>query len=374
MIRRFMLVVFIAALAGCNLELAGPGPSLDGLPEGLDVVFTVDPGAVVQHAPFSARLDVTNTTTATIEVVTAHGCLAIFASILETVGNTPVVRINQARRPRRRPLRQGRGVQPARLREGPPRARRDRGGRGVGVNGAEAGPDRHRGDERQHRHRPRDGVRAKGYPLVVTMAETFSVERRRLMRFLGAKVVSRPPRARGRHGQEGRRARRDARLVPDAAVRERGERRHPLAHDRARDHRDFDGERLDYWVTGFGTGGTLKGVARVLEEGAAGDEDRGVRAGQDAQLLERHVAAAQPRRLAGIARIRPGSRTPSRAGRPDFIPKLTGDAVDGCTASSRSGGPQCRRGSSSRPPSFAAALQVCQPRALHAARARVSGT
>lgn len=75
--RRSLLIFFVAALAGCNLELAGPGPSLDGLPEGLDVVFTVDPSAVVQHAPFSVRLDVTNTTTATIEVVTAHGCLAI---------------------------------------------------------------------------------------------------------------------------------------------------------------------------------------------------------------------------------------------------------------------------------------------------------
>src|SRR6476660_353752 len=67
----------------------------------------------------------------------------------------------------------------------------------------------------------------KGYPLVVTMAESFSVERRRLMRFLGAKVV----------------------LTP-AAER---------AFGRVRKM-----EELDYWVTGFGTGGTLKVVARVL--------------------------------------------------------------------------------------------------------------
>ena len=46
---------------------------------------------------------------------------------------------------------------------------------------------------------------AKGYPLVVTMAEPFSVERRKLMRFLGAKVVLTPGRrARHRHGHEGR--------------------------------------------------------------------------------------------------------------------------------------------------------------------------
>ena len=62
---------------------------------------------------------------------------------------------------------------------------------------AEARADRHRSDERQYRHWPRDGVRTKGYPLVVTMAETFSVERRKLMRFLGAKVVLTPAAERG---------------------------------------------------------------------------------------------------------------------------------------------------------------------------------
>ena len=106
----------------------------------------------------------------------------------------------------------------------------------------------------------------KGYPLVVTMAETFSVERRKLMRFLGAKVVLTPAAERGMGMvTKADRARRDARLVPHAA----SSRTRPTptcirAPPRGRSCDDFAGERLDYWVTGFGTGGTLKGVARVL--------------------------------------------------------------------------------------------------------------
>ena len=64
----------------------------------------------------------------------------------------------------------------------------------------------------------------KGYPLVVTMAESFCVERRRLMRFLGAKVILTPAAAaRHRHGQQGQRTGGAARLVPDPPVRERGQ-------------------------------------------------------------------------------------------------------------------------------------------------------
>ena len=61
------------------------------------------------------------------------------------------------------------------------------------------------------------------------------------------------------------RAGRRARLVPHAPVRERSQCRHALAHHRAGDPRRLRRPRqLDYWVTGYGTGGTLKGVARVL--------------------------------------------------------------------------------------------------------------
>src|SRR5688572_18097380 len=105
----------------------------------------------------------------------------------------------------------------------------------------------------------------KGYPLVVTMAESFSVERRRLMRFLGAKVVLTPPAAGGTG------------MVTKAVelaeahgwflTRQFENEANADFHSRTTAREivtDFAGERLDYWVTGFGTGGTLKGVARVL--------------------------------------------------------------------------------------------------------------
>ena len=61
---------------------------------------------------------------------------------------------------------------------------------------------------------------------------------------------------------------------------------------------DFAGKGLDYWVTGYGTGGTLKGVARVLRKRSPGHEDRRLRARQLADLDERHPPAAHGRRRA----------------------------------------------------------------------------
>jgi hypothetical protein len=77
MIRKSLFLFSVPALAACALEIAGPGSSLEGLPEGLEVTFIVEPGEVDQHAPFSAQLSVTNTTNDMIQVVTAHSCLAI---------------------------------------------------------------------------------------------------------------------------------------------------------------------------------------------------------------------------------------------------------------------------------------------------------
>ena len=153
-----------------------------------------------------------------------------YDSILGTIGDTPVVRLRHFGAARHEPLRQDRGLQPDGLGQGPARARGHR-GRGA-VRPAATGPDRGRGDERQHRASALAMVcAAKGYPLVVTMAENFSVERRRLMRFLGAKVVLTPAAQKG-SGMlaKARRARHDARLVLRAPVRERSERRRALAH------------------------------------------------------------------------------------------------------------------------------------------------
>ncbi len=108
---------------------------------------------------------------------------------------------------------------------------------------------------------------AKGYPLVVTMADSFSVERRKLMRFLGAKVVL-TPRAQKGFGmytkakelaeQNGWFLASQFETAANADIHENTTAREILA--------DFDGLKLDYWVTGYGTGGTVSGVARVLRK------------------------------------------------------------------------------------------------------------
>ena len=61
---------------------------------------------------------------------------------------------------------------------------------------------------------------------------------------------------------------------------------------------DFAGKRLDYWVTGYGTGGTVTGVGRVLRRERPGDEDRPVGAGQRAASGQRPRAGAKLRSLA----------------------------------------------------------------------------
>src|SRR6266480_2667243 len=106
---------------------------------------------------------------------------------------------------------------------------------------------------------------AKGYPLVVTMAESFSVERRKLMRFLGAKVILTPA-PEGGTGMV-RKANELAKKNGWFLTRQFENEANADYHSRTTAREivnDFAGERLDYWVTGFGTGGTLKGVARVL--------------------------------------------------------------------------------------------------------------
>jgi cysteine synthase A len=105
----------------------------------------------------------------------------------------------------------------------------------------------------------------KGYPLVVTMAESFSTERRQLMRMLGAKVVLTPKEAKGfgmyrkaaelaeKHGWF---LARQFETEANAEIHAATTAREILS--------DFNGEPLDYFVTGYGTGGTVTGVSRVL--------------------------------------------------------------------------------------------------------------
>jgi len=167
----------------------------------------------------------------------------------------------------------------------------------------------------------------KGYPLVVTMAENFSIERRKMMRFLGAKVVLTPATQRGTGMLE------KAVELTEAhgwfLCRQFENEANAETHSRTTAREildDFDGERLDYWVTGFGTGGTLKGVARVLK--AERDDTRIVVCEPDnspllgSGIIQRRTPAGAP------AESHPSFRPHLMQGwSPDFIPKLTEDAV-----------------------------------------------
>src|SRR6478672_457587 len=106
----------------------------------------------------------------------------------------------------------------------------------------------------------------KGYPFVALMSDSFSVERRKLMRILGAKVILHPA------------ADRATGMVKKAAemAKERGwflarQFENPANPEYHRNTtgpeilRDFAGKQLDYWVTGWGTGGTLTGAGEMLK-------------------------------------------------------------------------------------------------------------
>ncbi|MGD8832819.1 MAG: PLP-dependent cysteine synthase family protein, partial [Pseudomonadales bacterium] len=106
----------------------------------------------------------------------------------------------------------------------------------------------------------------KGYPLVVTMAESFSVERRKLLRFLGAQVVLTPA------AEKGTGMLNKAQELADAhgwyLCRQFENEANADVHTETTAQEiiaDLAGERIDYFVSGFGTGGTLKGVARGLK-------------------------------------------------------------------------------------------------------------
>ncbi|CAM4409430.1 MULTISPECIES: cysteine synthase A [Stenotrophomonas] len=107
---------------------------------------------------------------------------------------------------------------------------------------------------------------ARGYKFVATMVETFSVERRKLMRAYGAKVILTPAAERG-SGMV-RRARELAEEHGWFLASQFANPANPAYHRNttaAEILRDFAGKRLDYFVSGWGTGGTLTGVGEVLK-------------------------------------------------------------------------------------------------------------
>lgn len=107
---------------------------------------------------------------------------------------------------------------------------------------------------------------AKGHPFVATMADSFSVERRQVMRGLGAKVILTPAAERGT-GMV-RKAEELAEKHGWFLARQFENPANPEYHANTTGPeilRDFAGERLDYWVTGYGTGGTMTGAGRTLK-------------------------------------------------------------------------------------------------------------
>lgn len=107
---------------------------------------------------------------------------------------------------------------------------------------------------------------ARGYPFVAFMSETFSVERRKLMRALGAKVILTPAAERG-SGMV-RHAKAFAEKHGAFLARQFENPANPAWHRATTGPeilRDFVGRRLDWFVTGYGTGGTLTGAGEVLK-------------------------------------------------------------------------------------------------------------
>jgi cysteine synthase len=107
----------------------------------------------------------------------------------------------------------------------------------------------------------------KGYPFVALMSDSFSVERRKLMRILGAKVVLWPAaeRATGMIKKAEELAKKNGWFL----ARQFENLANPEYHRNTTGPeilRDFAGKRLDYWVTGWGTGGTLTGAGEMIKK------------------------------------------------------------------------------------------------------------
>ncbi|WP_019604040.1 cysteine synthase A [Teredinibacter turnerae] len=168
----------------------------------------------------------------------------------------------------------------------------------------------------------------KGYPLVVTMVETFSVERRKLMRFLGAKVVLTPA------AQSGTGMVNKAKELAEKngwfLARQFENEANPDMHSRTTAQeilRDFSDISLDYWVSGTGTGGTLKGVSRVLREKSPNTK---IVMTEPANAAEVASGVSQERHSDGSPSARHPSFNPHpiQGWTPDFIPKLVEDAMN----------------------------------------------
>ena len=246
-------------------------------------------------------------------------------SILETIGDTPVVRINKL-------APEGVNLFAKVESFNPLSSVKDRLALGV-IEAAEASGELQPGQTVVEATSGNTGIglamvcAAKGYPFVCIMAESFSVERRRIMRFLGAKVVLTPAAQKG-SGMINK-AKELAAEHGWFLTRQFENEANADMHSRTTAVeilRAFEGERLDYWVTGFGTGGTLKGVGRVLKKERP--ETKIILCEPDnAQLISGGVAQERFDDGSPAASHPSFSPHPVQGWTPDFIPQLTEDAL-----------------------------------------------
>jgi cysteine synthase A len=147
---------------------------------------------------------------------------------------------------------------------------------------------------------------AKGYPFVATMADSFSIERRKIMRMLGAKVILTPAAERGT-GMV-RKAEELAKKNGWFLARQFENPANPEYHRNTTGPEilsDFAGKRLDFWVTGWGTGGTLTGAGEMLKKARP----------------KLKIITSEP---AGAALLSGGEFKPHKiqGWTPDFVPKV----------------------------------------------------
>jgi cysteine synthase A len=257
---------------------------------------------------------------------TTAGRGQLYASVLDTIGNTPAIRINRLAPEGVEIYVKAEFFNPAgsvkdrlalsiieeaerdgRLRPGQTVVEATSGNTGIGLAMVCA---------------------AKGYPLVVTMADSFSVERRKLMRIMGAKVVLTP------RAEKGLGMYRKAVELAEANGWFLAQQFETDANARIHENTtareiigDFTGHRLDYWITGYGTGGTVTGVARALRRERP-ETKIVLSEPANAQLLG--SGHGQPRNADhSPAESHPSFEPhPIQGWTPDFIPHVLQEAVD----------------------------------------------
>lgn len=230
--------------------------------------------------------------------------MAIYDNILDTIGHTPVVRLNR--------IAPAHATVYAKVESfNPGGSVKDRLALAI-ILDAEARGLLKPGDTVVEATSGNTGVAlamvcaARGYRFVATMVETFSIERRKLMRAYGAKVILTPAAERG-SGMV-RKARELAEQHGWFLANQFANPANPAYHRNTTAPeilRDFAGKRLDFFVTGWGTGGTLTGVGEVLK--VARPETR--------------IIATEP---AGAALLKGDEWKPHKiqGWTPDFIPEV----------------------------------------------------